>query len=154
MEIVSTVASAAHSAAEAIEHPFNTISARLTQAWHGLESFFGHPYCAPPLQDALTTLHGVVVDLTQEVAELRVPCPCKPAPTSTASSASTTADTDDAGQASGGAASGAAAIAAASEPAPPAPPSGDFEVVSAADAADFRAWKAAKAAAASFTGQA
>lgn len=42
----------------------------------------GHPYGAPPLVDALTTLHSIVADLAQEVAELRVPCPCKPASTS------------------------------------------------------------------------
>lgn len=93
--------------------------------------FGGHPYAAPPLQDALTALHGVVVDLAQEVAELRTPCPCKPAPT------------------------GAITNVAVDTAAPAAPLVWDEPqtiTLGAADAADFRQWQAAKAGAASFTG--
>jgi hypothetical protein len=131
MDIIQTIESAAHSAVEAVEHPFHTIGERLKAAGEHLAAFFGHPYCAPPLQSALDTLHGVVVDLAQEVAELRVPCPCKPAPTSAGDD-----DTVRALSATGGIIHAAAG--------------GNFEVVSAGDMEDFRAWQAAKHAASNF----
>lgn len=144
MSIVQTIESAAHTAVEAVEHPFLTIGARLKAAGEHIATFLGHPYAAPPLQDALTTLHGVVVDLAQEVAELRVPCPCKPAPT-----ASTTVESGDAGQAPAGDDAEAAAKAAVSQTT-----DGVHVVMGAAELADYEAWKRAKAGAAAFTGQA
>jgi hypothetical protein len=131
MDIFASLESAAHDAAQVIEHPFHTIGARLTAIRASLATFFGHPYCPPPLADALDSLHGVVSDLAQEVAELRVPCPCKPAPT-----ASTTTVADDAGQ----------ALPAAAPPAPEP----EKVTLAGADLADFKAWQAAKAGAASF----
>jgi hypothetical protein len=138
MDIIQTVESAAHTAVEAVEHPFHTIGERLKAAGEHLAAFFGHPYCAPPLQGALEQLHGVIVDLAQEVAELRVPCPCKPA-----STASSTTTTGDAGQ--DGASTNAAGGDAGSGDAAPV-------TLSPADLADLREWQAAKARAASFTG--
>jgi hypothetical protein len=137
MEIVNTIETATADVVEAVEHPIDTVRTRLTSAWRGLESFFGHPYCAPPLQEALTMLHGVVTDLAQEVSELRVPCPCKPAPTSA------TAAAGDAGQAS-------ASTTASSGGAAPAVTAARLTLISDSDLADFNEWKAAKVAATSF----